>query len=186
LIALQNMDIDLNKRRIHVCKIKEYRNGEICNRTKGGGDRWLGMNDAVFQVLVKHRQLSTFNGPNDFIIHMPDGRSLDASTIRKIHWRTCKAAKLRKLRVHDLRHTFASHFVMNGGSLHDLQALLGHSSPMMTQRYAHLAPGYLESKAAVVQIGKNLCHHSATTTENRIRSKQLSEQILSVGAPGQT
>jgi len=52
---------------------------------------------------------------------------------------------------------------MNGGSLHDLQALLGHSSPVMTQRYAHLAPGYLESKAQVVQIEKNLCHHSATS-----------------------
>jgi integrase len=52
---------------------------------------------------------------------------------------------------------------MNGGGLHDLQALLGHSSPMMTQRYAHLAPGYLESKAQVVRIGQNLCHHSATS-----------------------
>ena len=43
---------------------------------------------------------------------------------------------------------------MNGGSLHDLQALLGHSSPMMTQRYSHLAPGYLEKKASVVGFGK--------------------------------
>ena len=58
------------------------------------------------------------------------------------------------IRIHDLRHSFASHFVMNGGSINDLQGMLGHSSPMMTQRYAHLAPGYLESKASVVQIGK--------------------------------
>lgn len=163
LIALHNQDVDLRNRRIHIFKIKEYRNGEICKRTKGGGDRWLGMNDEVYQVLVKHRQSSKFNGPNDFVIHELDGKSVDASTVRRRHWRVCKKAGLRKLRVHDLRHTFASHFVMNGGSLHDLQALLGHSSPTMTQRYAHLAPGYLESKAQIVQIGKNLCHHSATT-----------------------
>ncbi len=43
---------------------------------------------------------------------------------------------------------------MNGGTLHDLQALLGHSSPTMTQRYAHLAPGYLETKAQVVGFCK--------------------------------
>jgi hypothetical protein len=42
-----------------------------------------------------------------------------------------------------LRHTFASQFVMAGGSLCVLQQLLGHSTPLMTQRYAHLAPAYL-------------------------------------------
>lgn len=163
LIALQNQDVDFSNRRIHIFKLKEYRNGEICKRTKGGGDRWLGMNDEVHQVLLRHRQQSKFNGPNDFIIHELDGKSVDASTLRRHHWRVCKKAGLRELRVHDLRHTFASHFVMNGGNLHDLQALLGHSSPTMTQRYAHLAPGYLESKAQIVQIGKNLCQHSASS-----------------------
>ncbi len=41
---------------------------------------------------------------------------------------------------HDLRHTFASHWVMNGGDLFKLQKLLGHKSVQMTMRYAHLAP----------------------------------------------
>lgn len=39
---------------------------------------------------------------------------------------------------HDLRHTFASHWVMKGGDLYKLQRILGHESPEMTQRYAHL------------------------------------------------
>jgi integrase len=43
---------------------------------------------------------------------------------------------------------------MNHGSLPELQAMLGHSSPAMTLRYAHLAPGHLEKRAQVVQIGK--------------------------------
>ena len=41
---------------------------------------------------------------------------------------------------HDLRHTFASHWVMKGGDLFKLQKILGHKSVQMTMRYAHLAP----------------------------------------------
>lgn len=46
---------------------------------------------------------------------------------------------------HILRHTFASHFMMNGGNILVLQNILGHSSITMTMRYAHFAPSYLES-----------------------------------------
>lgn len=45
---------------------------------------------------------------------------------------------------HALRHTFASHFMMNGGNIITLQRILGHSSLTMTMRYAHLAPEHLE------------------------------------------
>ncbi len=44
------------------------------------------------------------------------------------------------IRFHDLRHTFASHWVMRGGDIFKLQKILGHQSMSMTQRYAHLAP----------------------------------------------
>lgn len=45
---------------------------------------------------------------------------------------------------HVLRHTFASHFMMNGGNILVLQRILGHASLTMTMRYAHLAPDHLE------------------------------------------
>lgn len=44
---------------------------------------------------------------------------------------------------HILRHTFASHFVMNGGNILSLQKILGHADIAMTMRYAHLAPDHL-------------------------------------------
>ncbi|MCD8530717.1 MAG: tyrosine-type recombinase/integrase [Saccharospirillaceae bacterium] len=44
---------------------------------------------------------------------------------------------------HILRHTFASHFMMNGGDILTLQKILGHSDLKMTLRYAHLSPDYL-------------------------------------------
>lgn len=45
---------------------------------------------------------------------------------------------------HALRHTFASHFIQNGGNIVTLQRILGHSSLAMTMRYAHLAPDHLQ------------------------------------------
>jgi integrase len=44
------------------------------------------------------------------------------------------------VRFHDLRHTFASHWVTRRGDLFELQKILGHQSVQMTMRYAHLAP----------------------------------------------
>jgi site-specific recombinase XerD len=51
---------------------------------------------------------------------------------------------------HVLRHTFASHFVMNGGDILSLQKILGHSTINMTMRYAHLSSHHLQG---VVDFG---------------------------------
>ena len=44
---------------------------------------------------------------------------------------------------HVLRHTFASHFMMNGGNILVLQNILGHTDIAMTMRYSHSAPNHL-------------------------------------------
>lgn len=48
---------------------------------------------------------------------------------------------------HVLRHTFASHFMMNGGNILVLQRSLGHANLTMTMRYVHLAPDHLQEVA---------------------------------------
>ncbi|EAS1997296.1 hypothetical protein AX334_23165 [Salmonella enterica] len=45
--------------------------------------------------------------------------------------------------VHVLRHTFATHFMMNGGNIITLQRILGHATIQQTMTYAHFAPDYL-------------------------------------------
>lgn len=63
----------------------------------------------------------------------------------------CKKIRAVKLDIpngqssHILRHTFASHFAMNGGNLVALQQILGHATIQQTMTYAHLAPDYLEN-----------------------------------------
>ena len=59
-------------------------------------------------------------------------------------------ANLDDVRLHDLRHTFASVAVMNGMSLPIVGALLGHSKPQTTARYAHLASDPLLEAAELI------------------------------------
>ena len=61
-----------------------------------------------------------------------------------------KEANLNDVRIHDLRHTFASILVNKGISLYEVQKLLGHSSITMTQRYAHLSNESLRNAVDVV------------------------------------
>jgi integrase len=61
-----------------------------------------------------------------------------------------RRAGLRDVRLHDLRHSFASFLVNKGVSLYVVQALLGHTQPRTTQRYAHLAQQTLLDAAEVV------------------------------------
>jgi integrase len=60
------------------------------------------------------------------------------------------AVGLQDLRMHDLRHSFASALVNKGNSLYDVQKLLGHSSSRMTERYAHLSSERLTTVATEV------------------------------------
>jgi integrase len=64
--------------------------------------------------------------------------------------RSAHAAGVKEIRFHDLRHTFASHFLMGGGNIYDLQRILGHSSVQVTERYTHLMPEHLRGKTEVL------------------------------------
>jgi integrase len=70
----------------------------------------------------------------------------------KKSWRLLtKAAGIEGLRIHDLRHSYASQLVSGGASLALVGALLGHASPSTTARYAHLHHDPL--KAATEKVG---------------------------------
>ncbi len=56
--------------------------------------------------------------------------------------------------VHVLRHTFASHFMMNGGNILTLQKILGHSTITQTMVYAHFAPEYLQDAVSLNPLAK--------------------------------
>ena len=73
----------------------------------------------------------------------------------KRFWKSVTAsAGLEDYRVHDNRHTHASHLVSSGMSLAIVGRLLGHTNPMTTQRYAHLAEDPLRAAAEI--FGKKM------------------------------
>ncbi len=59
--------------------------------------------------------------------------------------RVREAAELDRMTFHALRHTFASHYMLKGGDIYRLQKILGHSSVMVTERYAHLSPAAFDA-----------------------------------------
>ena len=72
-------------------------------------------------------------------------------------WNTARRlAGCPDVRIHDLRHTFASTLVNQGVTLYEVQKLLGHANIKTTERYAHLAQGRLQESAALV--GKTFAH----------------------------
>jgi hypothetical protein len=56
------------------------------------------------------------------------------------------------LRIHDLRHSFASLLVSGGRSLYEVQQILGHSDPKVTMRYAHLSAKALQAAANTASV----------------------------------
>ena len=67
------------------------------------------------------------------------GKTGHLTTLRGPWAEICKTAGLSGVRVHDLRHSYASYLVSHGVSLHVVGKLLGHTQPQTTQRYAHVA-----------------------------------------------
>jgi integrase len=79
------------------------------------------------------------------------GTQLDPSNLRKVFHRALTDAKLRRVRFHDLRHTFASLLLQQGESLAYVKEQMGHSSIQITvDTYGHLVPG--GNRAAVDKL----------------------------------
>ena len=98
--------------------------------------------------------IDALSGPRDSHAHLfprhAEGRGL---WILTNCWRAvCEDAKLGRLRLHDLRHTAASHAVMSGENLPLVGRLLGHRRHRTTAGYAHLADRHLAEAAE--QVGK--------------------------------
>ena len=76
-----------------------------------------------------------------------DGGYRNKATVAHALERACKAAGIRRVTPHTMRHSFGSNLVQAGADLYIVCTLMGHSSVAMTQRYAHLSQDGLRSSA---------------------------------------
>ncbi len=74
------------------------------------------------------------------------------TTITRVWYRLRKQAGISKMRIHSLRHQFAELVVSSGRSLYDVQVLLGHSDPRVSQRYAKLSMHTLKEAANTASL----------------------------------
>lgn len=91
---------------------------------------------------------------DQFVFTESDGNPLDYNHVTEMHFIVAqREAGLSKIiRFHDLRHTFASHFMMNGGNLYTLQRLLGHSDIQTTMIYAYLDAKFLQTAIELIRF----------------------------------
>lgn len=102
---------------------------------KSGKPREIDLTSDAVAALKAHRHLR-----GDLVFCDLDGKPLHPSNCWRPLAQICRAAGLRRVGWHVLRHTFASHLAMNGAPLRVIQELLGHSTIAMTERYSHLSP----------------------------------------------
>jgi integrase len=107
------------------------------------------MEDWLFQTpIIERSDLAKRRRPD---IEARGGTQLDPSNLRKVFNRLLSDAKLRRVRFHDLRHSFASLLLQNGESLAYVKEQMGHSSINVTvDIYGHLVPG--GNRAAVDKL----------------------------------
>lgn len=128
-------------------EILALRWNEVDGDTIGLGDAKTGPRKVYLNAGARRIIERQPRGESPFVF--PSSRSPGRPHHRHLPlWdRVRKEAGLEDVRLHDLRHTMASHAVMNGVPVPVVSRLLGHSSVRMTLRYAHLADRDLEAAA---------------------------------------
>ena len=104
--------------------------------------RSVPLNDSAISVLD---QLDT-EGEFDYLF-VNRMTKQPYTTIMKVWTRLRIKAGLPQLRIHDLRHQYASFLVNNGRSLYEVQKILGHSDSKVTERYSHLSTKTMQDAA---------------------------------------
>ncbi len=138
LVGLELDDVDQQHRLVRV-------------RGKGGKERMVPFGRAAAAALTAYlperarwRQMAPrLGGGEPLFVNQRGGRLSDRSLRRLVEQAVHRAATLRRLHPHTLRHAFATHLLEAGMDLRAIQELLGHSSLATTQKYTHLDLAHL-------------------------------------------
>lgn len=107
-------------------------------RSKNGERRTIPVNETVLSVLRQKSKVRSLMTDLVFCSHV--FTPMESGHLRRSFRVALSKAKIEDFHFHDLRHTFATRLVQAGVDLYKVQRLLGHKSPIMTQRYAHHYP----------------------------------------------
>ncbi|MBU2498452.1 MAG: site-specific integrase, partial [Proteobacteria bacterium] len=170
-------------------KWSQIRNGFIyLQKTKTNIARQIPINDDLHGLFerIKIRQAQ----PKENVVGM-DGKPVDnrpckseyvfnyngrpVSEVKRSFKKALDDAGIEDFRFHDLRHTFASHMIMRGASIKEVQEILGHRSLTMTMRYAHLSQ---EHKKKAVNLLNGLTAPSQKPSEEPMSQNVTSSTLI--------
>jgi integrase len=175
-IALQWDDIDFHGRFIEVKHTWGY--GRLTVPKSGKGrrvDMSTQLTETLRALLLERKKETLRNGRGEvppWVFMSEWGNPRDAATFRSRVWsKILKRAGLHHIRIHDLRHTFASLLIQNGESLAYVKEQLGHHSIQITvDTYGYLVPG--GNRQAVDKLdgleNANIRNLDATNTLNTV------------------
>jgi len=121
ILSLKWEQVDLQKKEIRVIQ------------TKTDKPRTVDINSRLFELLMNLKG----QGENDSCVFLNPKTGRPYGKLQKSFKTACEKAGIKNLRLHDLRHTFASRLIERGADIIRVKELLGHSTVRITERYLH-------------------------------------------------
>ena len=153
IIALKWEHIDFEHSTIHVQE--NYVENEL-TIPKSGKSRLIQICPFLCELLQKYQQKS--NRIKGLVFPTTQGDYSTNDRIRRPFERLVKKANVTKIRIHDMRHTFASLALMDGVDVPTVQKWLGHKDIQTTMRYIKLLPEHMQAQAQKLTPNLNLDH----------------------------
>jgi integrase len=145
LLGLRWRDVDWRAQRIRVRNT--FVRGEHSAQGKSALStrRSVPMTDRLAGELDRWSRRTVYGGDDDLVFaHPQTGAPIDRTKVTRRFQEACRAAGMRPVRFHDLRHTFATRLAASGQPMRTIQEFLGHADSKTTQIYAHYAPSERE------------------------------------------
>ena len=136
LIALRWRDVDFAG---SVVRVRASYAAGALTAPKSGKVRSVPLAPDIAQVLAKLAGREMFTGEDDLVFVGDAGSYVDGSALRRRYTAALKRADLRRLRFHDLRHTFGTRMIAKA-DIRRVQEWMGHADIQTTMRYLHYAP----------------------------------------------
>jgi len=117
-------------------------------KSKNKEKRTIPVNRTIFEMLkakAKVRSIET-----DLVFYDKNHNVWNGNSVSYSFHLVAKKAKVQDFRFHDLRHTAATRMIQAEKDLYQVQRILGHKSPIHTQRYAHHSPESLRDAVEVL------------------------------------
>jgi len=134
---------------------------------KSKKSRTVPLNESALWVLAEAAKMKKF----DAIFANPETEK-PFTTITRVWYRLRKAAGIGQMRIHSCRHQFADLVISSGRSLYDVQVLLGHSDPRVSQRYARLSMHTLKEASNTASL------FVASSTSERSEARSSTAMVL--------